>query len=148
MRVIFILLFFFTGTPIFSQHVFFGFPANVQEVVAGDRIIMNLPEHNNANFLKLEDFDALFEIMKENEQLEFRIEIHLFHASDNADLIYTEGLKKSLESIIRYKYNSLSKTPISNFSIEAKGRNTPLFGSKGDPHYKRLNTRIEIFVEI
>lgn len=124
----------------YSQEVYFGYTNSNTLLKSGDRLIINLPEHQDGRFVNIQDFDNLIKLMESNQGLKFKVELNWFYAQDSDNLMYTQSLSKSLSKIIAYKSN------LQNYEIEPNGSNTPIFLNKESVIYKEINTRIEIVV--
>ena len=142
-----ILLFFiFWGIQGHSQYVYYGYPTTKTPMRKGNIIILNIPIfslNGGYNFVKLEEFDNLVELLEINDTNTLRIEVNNFFGSDSSVCEFISNLLcNNIKEILT------SKTPLKNYYIISNGCNNPIFCSeKKDVYYNTRNTRMEIFIE-
>ena len=121
-----------------SQIIYYGLPNSEHKINIGDKILLNIPVHSDGKFMIVDSFDDLLGLMKSNSNYRFKIEISYFIGTPKMSLSYTESLKESLISIIKFK------STLTNYEIIAKGKSNPIFFKKDSSYYKSFNNLLTL----
>ena len=126
---------------VYPQQIHFGYPISMDDIKKGDKIILNIPIHNDGRFIPEKGIERLIEFLNIDSSFFFRIEIHFFYGSDEFADNYSKYICKNL------KLHLLSECKFSNFDLYSCGKSQPIFLNKDSVSYKDMNTRMEILVE-
>jgi hypothetical protein len=144
----FVIIFFFLlwGTNAYSQYVHYGLPDVSFSIEKGDVLITNIPRfflNGGYNFVNLEEFDDLVELLEFYDTNIFRIEVNNFFGSDSLICEFISNrLCNNIEETLK------SKTTMKNYYLVSNGSKNPLLCKDKDYLlYIYINTRLEIIVE-
>lgn len=138
----------FCTTHAFAQVLYFGYPECTVEgtkknLNTGDIVIVALPNYlHHMRFYKSENVSKLSQFLNQHPQNRFQIQIHLFLDENKYNQDISDRLAKSLEQILK------EDCKINNYTIVAMGSTIPLQCDQESSIYRKLNSRIEIRVEI
>jgi len=143
MRKIVLLLFLSFYTILLNaQFVFYGFPSDEIQLNDSDVIIINLPNNIDARFIPSNELNNLLNIIKNNPNLFFEIQINFALGSTEYNNSYSDLLAKNLE-----KYYLERNCNIRNFSVISFGENNPICIRDRSFQCKNYNTRMEIHIK-
>ncbi len=131
----------FLCLSMYPQQIYFGYPTSKDEIKKGDKIILDIPIHNDGRFIPEKGIDRLIEFLNIESGFIFRIEIHFFYGSDEFAENYSRYICKNL------KLHLLSECKFSNYDLYSCGKTHPIFLNKDSVSYQEMNTRMEILVE-
>src|SRR5688572_26701179 len=142
MRITIFLLIFLSAINIAcAQSIFYGLPKHNKELKKGDLVILNLPHHLHGKFEDEGEIDSLISFVKNNLNVQLRIQINVFLDSQDYDQNLSDRLKKSLLGILQTRCENV------NYYVIALGRTNPIFLNAESRLFSKMNTRLEIAVE-
>lgn len=141
MKNIFICLFTISCLGLNAQQIYFGYPIGENHITCGDKIIVNIPTHNDGRFLPNRGIEKLIELLNGNKDFFFKIDIFDFQGDENMTNLYTDFICDNMVIYLE------SKCLYYNYVVCSCGNTLPLFCFSEERIFKKMNTRMEISVK-